>query len=109
MTREQQNDIEDGELITAQEIPAALTAGTLVYANGASQTFTADGQRTTYVERGSSTQGTWEILGDGKFSSFWPPDYRASYLVSWIVQDGVRVGISFVESRNGERFDGLYR
>lgn len=82
---------------------------TLVYASGASQTFTANGQRTTYVERGSSTQGTWEVLGDGKFSSFWPPDYRASYLVRWILQHGVRVGISFVESRNGERFDGFYR
>lgn len=109
MVGKQHDDTEAGELITAQEMPAALTAGTLVYADGASQTFTADGRRTTYVERGSSTQGTWEILGDGKFSSFWPPDYRANYLVRWIVQHGVRVGISFIESRSGDRSDGLYR
>lgn len=100
---------EVGELITTQEMPAALTAGTLVYADGANQTFTADGQRTTYVERGTSTRGTWEILGDGQFSSFWPPDYRATYVVRWIVQHDVRIGISFTETHNGNRFEGLYR
>ena len=103
------HDTEDGELITAKEMPAALTAGMLVYADGARQTFTTDGQRTTYVERGTPTEGTWEIVGDGKFSSFWPPDYRANYIVRWIVQDGVRIGISFTENRNGNRSDGLYR
>ncbi|WP_020013474.1 hypothetical protein [Promicromonospora sukumoe] len=105
----QQDDTEYGEPITAQEMSAALTAGTLIYADGANQTFAADGQRTTYVERGSSTQGTWEILGDGTFSSFWPPDYRATYLVRWIMQRGVRIGISFTDTHSGSRFDGLYR
>jgi hypothetical protein len=103
------DDTEDGELITAREMPDALTARTLVYADGASQTFTADGRRTTYMERGAPTEGTWEILGDGKFSSFWPPSYRANYIVRWIVRAGARVGISFTEIRNGSRFDGLYR
>lgn len=109
MAAKKHDDTEDGDLITAEEIPAALTARTLIYADGANQTFTADGQRTTYVERGSSTQGTWEILGDGRFSSFWPPDYRAFYIVRWIMQGGARVGISFTETHSGDRFDGLYR
>lgn len=99
----------DGELITAQEMAAALTKATLLYADGASQTFSRDGNRTTYVERGTHTEGTWEVLADGKFSSFWPPDYRADYVVRWIVQEDVRIGISFTEVRGGNRFDGLYR
>lgn len=109
MAGKKHDDTENGELVTAQEMSAALTAGTLVYADGANQSFTADGQRTTYVERGSSTRGTWEILGDGRFSSFWPPDYRAFYIVRWIVQRGARIGISFTETHGGNRFDGLYR
>lgn len=104
-----QHQSEDGELIAAHDLPAALTAGTLVYADGASQTFTDGDRRTTYVERGTPTHGTWEIVGDGEFSSFWPPDYRASYIVRWIVRDAVRVGISFTEVRSGSRSDGLYR
>lgn len=100
---------QDGELVTAQEMADALTAGTLVYADGAIQTFTTDGNRTTYVERGTHTEGTWEVLADGKFSSFWPPDYRADYVLRWIVQQDVRIGISFTEVRGGNRFDGLYR
>lgn len=102
-------DDEDGELIKAHEMLAALTSGTLVYSNGANQAFAADGQRTTYVERGLSTQGTWEILGDGNFSVFWPPDFHATYLVRWIIQQGVRIGISFTDAHSGSRIDGLYR
>lgn len=103
------HDTRYGELITAEELPAALTAGTFVYPDGARQTFTDDGARTTtYVERGTPTRGTWEVVGDGEFSSFWPPDYRASYAVRWLVQDGVHVGVSFTDAR-GNRFDGLYR
>lgn len=109
MTGKHHDNTEDGELITVEDMSAALTAGTLVYADGANQTFTVDGQRTTYVERGSSTQGTWEILGDGRFSSFWPPDDRAFYIVRWIVHRHARIGISFTETHNGNRFDGLYR
>jgi hypothetical protein len=45
---------------------------------------------------------------DGEFSSFWPPDYRATYVVRWIVEDGAVTGLSFTQSERGERFDGLY-
>ncbi|WP_036960071.1 hypothetical protein [Promicromonospora kroppenstedtii] len=99
----------DGAIIAAQEMAAALTKAPLVYADGASQTFSTEGNRTTYVERGTHTQGTWEVLADGTFSSFWPPDYRAEYVVRWIVRQDVRIGISFTEVRGGNQFDGLYR
>lgn len=101
--------VHDGDLVAAQALPAALTRGVLVFADGATQTFTTDGQRTTYVEDGKPTQGTWSILGDGRFSSFWPPDYRATYVVRWIVDDGVPVGLSFTGTRDGARFDGRYQ
>ena len=109
MARMHHDAPEDGELITAEDMSAALVAGALVYSDGASQTFATDGRRTTYVERGTPTHGTWEIVGDGEFSSFWPPDYHANYVVRWIVQHGSRVGIRFTEIRSGNRFDGLYR
>ena len=46
---------------------------------------------------------------DGQFSSFWPPDYRATYGVRWIVEDGAVTGLSFTQSERGERFDGRYK
>lgn len=109
MTTTSHEDIHDGELVTAREMEAALTAGTFVYPDGATQTFSATGRRTTFVDRGRPTHGTWEIVADGRFASFWPPGYRAEYVVRWIVQGDARVGISFTETRGGDRFDGLYR
>jgi len=40
----------NGELVAAADMPSALTAATLVFGDGATQVFTADGN-TTYVER----------------------------------------------------------
>jgi hypothetical protein len=97
-----------GELVRAADMPDALTAATLVFDDGATQTFTADG-RTTYVERGRQTTGEWAVTGDGTFSSFWPPDYRATYALRWIVEDTSPVGLSFTDVRSGQRFDGRYR
>jgi hypothetical protein len=98
----------NGELVKAAEMPDALTAATLVFDDGATQKFTADG-RTTYVEQGRQTPGEWSVSGDGTFSSFWPPDYRATYALRWIVEDNSPVGLSFTDVRSGRRFDGRYR
>ncbi|TCO15638.1 hypothetical protein EV652_12111 [Kribbella steppae] len=42
---------DDGAAVAAADIPKAVTAGRLVYADGATQVFAIDG-RTTYTERG---------------------------------------------------------
>jgi hypothetical protein len=96
----------DGDPVLAKDMSDALTAAPLVFADGATQVFTADG-KTTYVEHGRSTQGEWSIVADGAFSSFWPPDYRATYNVRWIVEGGV-TGLSFTQAERGDRFDGRY-
>jgi hypothetical protein len=98
----------DGEPVAAADMPAALTGGTLVFGDGATQVFTADG-RTTYVEGGRPSEGEWSVIEDGRFSSFWPPSYHATYALRWIVEDGSPVGLSFTETGRGERFDGRYR
>jgi len=81
----------NANLVLAKDMQDALTAATLVFGDGARQTFTADG-KTTYVEHGGSTQGEWSIVQDGEFSSFWPPDYRATYVIRWIVEEGAVKG-----------------
>jgi hypothetical protein len=86
----------------------ALTAATLVFDDGATQTFTPDG-RTTYVEQGRQTAGEWCGRAGGPFSCFWPPAYRATYALRWIVEDDSPVGLSFTDARSGQRFDGRYR
>jgi hypothetical protein len=98
----------NGELVGAADMADALTAATLVFDDGATQTFTPDG-RTTYVEQRRQTAGEWSVLSDGTFSSFWPPDYRATYALRWIVEDNSPVGLSFTDARSGRRFDGRYR
>ena len=98
----------DGDLVSAADVTAALTAATLQFGDGSTQTFTADG-RTTYVEQGRATVGQWSVLGDGQFSSFWPPDYRATYTLRWIVDGSATVGVSFTEDARGQRFDGRYQ
>jgi hypothetical protein len=98
----------DGELVAAVDMPSALTAATLVFGDGTTQVFSADG-RTTFVEPGRTTTGEWSVLSDGKFSSFWPPDYRATYTVRWIVKGSSPTGVSFTTDAQGQRFDGFYR
>jgi hypothetical protein len=98
----------NGEPVKAADMADALTAATLVFEDGATQTFTPDG-RTTYVEQGRQTPGEWSVVTDGTFSSFWPPAYRATYDLRWIVEDNSPVGLSFTDTRGGQRFDGRYR
>ena len=84
------------------------SAGALVFSNGATQVFDAGGG-TTYIEEGRPTRGEWYIDDDGHFGSFWPPSYRASYDLHWMVEDGAIVGLRFTELGRGSRFDGRYR
>ena len=99
--------VANGELVLAKDMLDALTSATLVFEDGARQTFTADG-KTTYVDHSGSTRGEWSIVEDGAFSSFWPPDYRATYVVRWIVEDRAVSGLSFIQAGRGNRFDGRY-
>ncbi len=78
---------EDGAPVPAGEIPIALTAGRLVYTDRATQTFDPDGA-TRYAEGGRETEGTWSVDENGHFCSFWPPSYRASYDLRWVVEGG---------------------
>ncbi|MEV6892208.1 hypothetical protein [Kribbella sp. NPDC051137] len=95
-----------GQVVDRAEIARAVTAAPLRYGDGARQVFEASG-KTTYTEAGSSTHGTWSVQ-DGRFSSFWPPSYRAWYDLRWIVEDGAAVGLTFVDQARGSRFDGRY-
>jgi hypothetical protein len=97
----------NGELVAVDDMPSALTAGPLVFSDGATQVFTADGV-TTYVEHGRKTTGEWSVVSDGMFCSFWPPDYRATYRLTWIVEGSSPTGLSFTEVGRGQRFDGRY-
>jgi hypothetical protein len=98
----------DGDPVTAVDMVAALTNAPLVFPDGATQVFRADGS-TVYTERNRPTEGTWSVLEDGKFSSFWPPTYRATYILQWIVVDGASVGLRFIDTNSGQRFDGRYQ
>jgi hypothetical protein len=99
--------VEDDDLVDADHMVAALTAGTLIFADGATQVFTAAGG-TTYYEHGRRSQGDWWVLGDGKFASMWPPDYKATYTLRWVVGNGAITGLSFTETEKGTRFNGRF-
>ena len=99
---------EDGDPVPAAQVPVALTAGDLVYDDGAEQTFTPSGT-TTYIEGGRVTQGTWYLDEAGRFCSFWPPSYRACYDLYWLVEDGAIVGLRFIELGRGQSFVCRYR
>lgn len=101
-------NVANGDPVLAKDMPDALTAAALVFGDGATQTFTPDGT-TIYVDHGRPTQGEWSIVGDGTFSSFWPPDYRATYGLRWIVNGGAVTGLTFIQAERGERFDGRYQ
>ncbi|MFG3660947.1 hypothetical protein [Streptomyces sp. NPDC047706] len=99
---------QDGARVPTEQIPAAVTAGSLVYSDGATQTFDPDGS-TRYFEAGRRTEGMWSVDESGHFSSFWPPSYRASYDLHWVVEEEQIVGLRFTDLRHGVRFDGRYQ
>jgi hypothetical protein len=100
--------VSDGDVVAPALITRALMAGELVFSDGATQVFEADGG-TRYVEGGRPTRGEWYVDGGGHFGSFWPPSYRASYDLRWIVENGAIVGLRFTELGRGSRFEGRYR
>ena len=97
----------DGAAVATADVPKAVTAGRLMYADGATQVFTTDGQ-TTYSERGGDSAGEWYVDDQGRFCSFWPPSYRACYALRWMVEDGQIVGLRFTGLRDGVTFEGRY-
>jgi hypothetical protein len=98
----------DGEPIAADEIAEALTRAPFAYADGATQVFTRDG-RTIYTENGAPSAGEWGVDGGGRFWSFWPPAYRATYEVSWVTDAGGAVaGIRFADREHGTVSEGRY-
>ena len=102
-------EVVDGEPVAASLIPRAVTAGELLFDDGATQMFDVNGD-TSYVEAdGRPTQGKWYVDEDGRFCSFWPPTYRACYGLLWIVEGDQIVGLTFTEQGRGTRFDGRYR
>ena len=109
MQRLEDVEVVDGEPVGASLIPRAVTAGELVFDDGATQTFDANGG-TSYVEAdGRATHGNWYVDEAGRFCSFWPPTYRACYDLLWIVEGDDIVGLSFTELSRGTRFDGRYK
>ncbi|MFC5202435.1 hypothetical protein [Streptomyces kaempferi] len=98
---------EDGAPVPSEQIPVAVTAGELVYSDGATQTFTPDGA-TRYVDGGNQTEGTWSVTDDGFFCSFWPPTYRASYDLRWMVENGTIVGLRFQDIKSKASFNACY-
>jgi hypothetical protein len=98
---------DDGTAVAAADVAKAVTAGRLVYVDGALQVFAVDG-RTTYSERGGDSAGEWYVDDDGRFCSFWPPSYRACYALRWMVEDGRIVGLRFTGLGDGVTFEGRY-
>lgn len=92
-------DVHDGDTVTAEQIPEAVTGASLLYEDGATQVFESDGT-TTYVEHGRPTGGSWYVDPDGRFGSFWPPSYRASYDLTWVVEQGAVTGLRFDDGRS---------
>jgi hypothetical protein len=100
--------LDSGGPIGAQDIERAITAGELVYEDGSTQLFLPNG-RTTYAERGRPTEGEWYLDDHGKFWSFWPPSYRASYDLEWAVDGGEFVGVLFRDANTGSVSTGRYK
>jgi len=99
---------EDGAFVPREQIPAAVTAGNLIYSDGSTQSFDPDGA-TRYIEGGRQTEGTWSVDEDGHFCSFWPPSFRASYDLRWMVDEGSIVGLRFSDLDSEALFEGRYQ
>jgi hypothetical protein len=100
-------DVHDGEPVSADDLPRAVIAAPLGYTDESRQSFLASGL-TRYVDGGHATEGQWSVDDHGRFTSFWPPSYRATYEVTWLVTDGQVAGLRFVDVRTGDRFDGHF-
>jgi hypothetical protein len=101
-------NVQDGEPVSAVDLPVAVTAAPLRYTDGSWQSFLASGV-TTFFEGGHPTEGQWSVDDDGRFTSFWPPSYRATYEVTWLVSGGQVTGLQFADVRTGDRFHGHFQ
>jgi hypothetical protein len=63
----------DGEPVAASLIARAVTAGELLFDDGAKQRFDANGDTSDVEADGRHTQGRWYVDEDGRVCSFWPP------------------------------------
>jgi len=100
--------MKNGERIVAADVEDALTRAPFTYTDGATQVFTRDGH-TIYTENGIPTPGEWGVDDQGRFWSFWPPTYRATYDALWMTEaNGEVVGIRFTELDRGVTFEGRY-
>ena len=98
--------VSNGDLVTADQIPLAVTVGRFLYEDGSTQTFDIGGS-TTYVEGDRPTIGRWYVEADGRFCSFWPPSYRACYELSWVVENDKITGLRFMDGAS--LFVGRYQ
>ncbi|WP_306191252.1 hypothetical protein [Streptomyces sp. MK5] len=62
-----------------------------------------------FFEAGRQTEGTWSVDENGRFCSFWPPSYRASYYLRWVVEKNAVVGLRFSDLKSGTCFDGRFQ
>jgi hypothetical protein len=99
---------ENGAVVPPEQIPTTVTAGCLAYGDGTTQTFQPDGS-TSYFETGRQTEGTWSVDANGRFCTFWPPSYQASYDLCRVVEGGAAVGLRFSDLRSGTCFDGRFQ
>ncbi len=60
----------DWQRLDGADVQAALSGRSLIYENGARQSFSADGA--TVCELGPAQIGRWRIEGD-QYCSVWPP------------------------------------
>jgi hypothetical protein len=99
--------LQDGARIDPSDVAEALTKAPFVYGDGNTQTFTPDG-RTVYTDGGTPTRGEWGVDDDGRFWSFWPPTFRSSYDLAWIVDGDDAAGVRFVARPGGQVSEGRY-
>lgn len=99
--------VTDGEPVTPEDARETLAGAELIYDDGATQQFMADGT-TVYVEAGRRSLGEWSVADDGSFSSYWPPSFRAQYSLTWRVEDRVAIGLTFESQRDGSVFSGTF-
>lgn len=103
MSRTEGPAVSHGDRINAAGIAEAATRAPFTYTDGATQVFTHDG-RTTYVRKGSQSSREGGVDDQGRFWSFWPPTYRATYDVSRIT--GADGDVASRELRGA--FEGRY-
>jgi hypothetical protein len=85
-------EVSDDDVVAPALLPRALTAGELVFPTVRPRFFKPTAgpcTSTTVVHPGRV------VDDDGHFASIWPPSYRASYDLRWMVEDGAIVGLRF--------------